>query len=64
MEFWDANGNVVARKEEALQKAIATLKQGQIIAVKGLGGFHLMVDARNEAAVQTCANGSIAPANP
>jgi len=31
--------------------AISALKAGQIVAVKGLGGFHLAVDATNEAAI-------------
>lgn len=34
-------------------QAAAALKAGKILAVKGLGGFHLVVDAQNEAAVQT-----------
>ncbi len=38
--------------DEALQRAAAALRAGQIVAVKGLGGFHLMVDARNEAAIR------------
>lgn len=38
-------------REAALQAAISALKAGQIVAIKGLGGFHLAVDARNDAAV-------------
>ncbi|MEO6260195.1 MAG: carbamoyltransferase HypF [Thermoanaerobaculia bacterium] len=35
----------------ALEDAIAALGAGSIVAVKGIGGFHLAVDATNEAAV-------------
>ncbi|MCX7668633.1 MAG: carbamoyltransferase HypF, partial [Anaerolineae bacterium] len=42
----------VADAEEALQRAADALRAGRIVAVKGLGGFHLMVDARNDAAIQ------------
>ncbi len=38
--------------DEALLAATSAIRAGQIVAVKGLGGFHLMVDARNEAAVR------------
>lgn len=37
--------------EEALQRAVRWLREGRILAVKGLGGFHLMVDARKPQAV-------------
>lgn len=37
--------------EAALQAALAALHAGSILAVKGVGGYHLMCDARNEAAV-------------
>ncbi len=37
--------------DAALQAAVDALAEGQIVAVKGIGGFHLAVDATNEAAV-------------
>jgi len=51
LALWDANGDTVAAGDEALAVAAAALASGEVVAVKGLGGFHLMVDARDEAAV-------------
>ncbi|MEG3640931.1 carbamoyltransferase HypF [Magnetococcus sp. PR-3] len=39
--------------DSALQLAVNALKEGLVIAVKGIGGYHLLCDARNEQAVQT-----------
>ncbi len=36
---------------DPIRDAVRLLKEGRIIAVKGLGGFHLAVDAENDAAV-------------
>jgi hydrogenase maturation protein HypF len=38
--------------EEAVQQTLQLLAAGQIVAIKGIGGFHLSVDATNEAAVR------------
>lgn len=48
----DRSGLVVAQGEE-INAAIERLERGEILAVKGLGGFHLFADARNLSAVLT-----------
>ena len=52
LEWWDADGQALAAGEEALRAAEAAIAGGAIVAVKGLGGFHLVVDARNDEAVK------------
>lgn len=52
LALWDATGVILATHHEALQRAAGALRQGKIVAVKGLGGFHLMADARNGDAVR------------
>ena len=37
--------------EAALSACIAALEAGRIVAVKGIGGYHLLCDAANEAAI-------------
>lgn len=37
--------------DDILAEAVALLRNGHILAVKGLGGYHLVCDAENEAAV-------------
>lgn len=42
--------------EDAIKETIDLLKQGKVIAIKGLGGFHLACDAENNAAVELLRN--------
>jgi hydrogenase maturation protein HypF len=51
LALWDQAGAVLATRQDALQMAAETIRAGQIVALKGLGGFHLLVDARNQDAV-------------
>jgi len=50
--LWDEQGRETASGEEALRQAEVMLGQGLIVAVKGLAGFQLWVDARSEEAVR------------
>jgi hydrogenase maturation protein HypF len=51
LALWDPAGAEIGRQDGALRAAAAAIREGRIVAVKGLGGFHLMVDASNQAAV-------------
>jgi len=50
VELW-GNDGVPIEGDDPIRATVAALKSGHIVAVKGLGGFHLAVDATNAAAV-------------
>jgi hydrogenase maturation protein HypF len=52
LALWNGTGRPLAQGDDALLGAADALREGRIVAVKGLGGFHLMADGGNEAAVQ------------
>jgi hydrogenase maturation protein HypF len=53
LALWSASGEVLPAGDDAavIEQVAEALREGLIVAVKGLGGFHLMVDARDVAAV-------------
>ncbi len=52
LELWNAAGEALLANGDALQAAARALQLGKVVAVKGLGGFHLMVAAHNARAVR------------
>jgi hydrogenase maturation protein HypF len=51
LRLFDRGGYGQAGADAALEGVVAVLRAGGIVAVKGLGGFHLMCDATSERAV-------------
>lgn len=64
LELWDADGNLQTSHDDALLATVEALRSGEIVAVKGLGGFHLMVDARNQMSVRELRSRKHRPAKP
>jgi hydrogenase maturation protein HypF len=50
LELWDTRGQLIGGGDP-VHGAIEALQRGQVVAIKGLGGFHLVVDATNTMAV-------------
>ena len=50
VELWDKSGKRIECRDP-IAEAVSALHAGLVVAVKGLGGFHLAADATNPAAV-------------
>jgi hydrogenase maturation protein HypF len=48
---WHETGHRIAGNTPSLAAALAVLRDGRIVAVRGVGGYHLVCDATDESAV-------------
>jgi len=52
IELLASDGTPIADRKQALEESARTVLAGKIVAIKGLGGFQLIVDATNRKAVE------------
>jgi len=52
VQLLDKTGTPLAEQDKALLHTVELLENGAIVAIKGLGGYHLAVDACNDEAVR------------
>ncbi len=51
VELWNRDGKTIPA-HDSMASTVALLDGGKIVAIKGLGGFHLAADATNQSAVE------------
>ncbi len=51
LELLDHSGKILAERNDAIRRASSAILDGKIVAVKGLGGFHLIALAKSDEAV-------------
>ncbi len=51
LRLLDTKQNILSQNSEAIEMAVRAVLEGKIIALKGLGGFHLLCDATNSKAL-------------
>ncbi|MEP6603292.1 MAG: carbamoyltransferase HypF [Spartobacteria bacterium] len=52
LQLWNGAGETLSERDTALEQAVDFIRSGKILALKGLGGFQLLVDADNDVAVR------------
>lgn len=60
----DKQGNVLALNNEAIVELAKLIKQGHIVCMKGMGGFHLICDAKNDKSIEELRRKKRRPSKP
>lgn len=63
LSLFDNNGNVI-ESENIIEKAVKFITEGRIVAIKGIGGYHLVCDATNDGAVRLLRERKQRPSKP
>ena len=64
LEYKTRGGESITHNDAAIAACIESLRHGDVIAVKGIGGYHLMCDASNDSAVTKLRNNKPRPDKP
>lgn len=56
--------NIISKNIDAIQNTAKLINDGQIVAIKGMGGFHIICDAKNEQTVQKLRDRKNRPSKP
>lgn len=52
VQLLTSTGEVLSEKQNAIEETIGMINNGKILAIKGIGGFHLVCDANNKRAIE------------
>jgi len=64
LQLLNTSHKVLAKRKNAITLTAQLIRKGNIVAVKGLGGFHLICDATNTKAVETLRKRKQRPVKP